>query len=546
MRDGALAGAGRAEDHEKRRPEPVTARLSAGAGSRAETARSGRRRADRYGRGARARPRGSKRSPGAGCPNRFSRPQERSAARGRRPPENAGVVEPRLPWCPTFRTSALPTRLSRRSASSVGAARVAGQERAPAVPFEASRIRDWLFVASTLRRGPPEWRTASRASRPPEDDRPPPATRTGTRPEVAAASRSWNKPASSSPLERQSSPTGSSSITAKRPSGVVGMRMRQDGGVQAGDAPVEQLREGAACGRSPDGRDRTVRLHPRESRPPRVRRRIASPCPTSSASIENPLEGPRGPGRTARKRKSAAAGRKAAARALPRASAPITVSAPIARTICERRRGAEKSGAGDPLGDEFHRPRCRTRSRTTSGGGAHPALKKISRTPPSAIIPPRSGIESGAVSHAAAETTLNLQRRIGAVADWAARAAARPEKSSFGRSGSPPSNRGGKQGDPEDRRESQDGSDRVDLRRIEPEENQAGEPDRLEVPDRPFEKPRHAVEPEDRPRPDRRRVTSPDEDEHEDDSRERPRRGLFPARPPCAGRVIARPHASAT
>src|SRR5262249_6066155 len=130
VRGGALAGPGSAEDDEKRR-SLVRHRTSLQERRVAEGSSSIRTSESRSVRKSGTRAAASADSvSGAGCPKRFSRPQERRAARGHTESRNRAVVEPRLPWWPTFRTSPRRTRSSPSSASSVAA---------PASPVRSAR-----------------------------------------------------------------------------------------------------------------------------------------------------------------------------------------------------------------------------------------------------------------------------------------------------------------------------------------------------------------------------------------------------------------------
>ena len=375
----------------------------------------------------------------ARAPRAFPAPGGRSDCAGRRrggpragatASRNAGVVDVRLPWWPTLRTSTAPAAPRPRSACLRRRADVAREQGAAAVPLEESHDR-LVVDAVDLAHRPARVQDREPRALELED------VRRHERPDRDAAPRGEprrraSKPPSSSPrapeLARPAAPRG---------------RRRDRGHGPGADASSTPRRGASLRGRGASAR-RRVRPNSVASRsngpPPSTsialrfqRRSIASPCPTSRASIEKPRFGPARPGRERerpkeQRRRRAAAAATQAARPEGRgcqqradgenepeapASAAETRSPPLVR------RATPEAAIPGRRGPRGARPEGRTRRRRR-------------RAPPRAISTPESGIDRGAVSQAPAATRLNRQKRTGAVAHSAASAAANPDHSQFG------------------------------------------------------------------------------------------------------------------
>ena len=197
--------------------------------------------------------------------------------------------------------------------------------------------------------------------------------------------------------------------------------MRQEHGVQTRDPPVEELRhQPRAAEVAPPSRSNGP--PPSTSSALRFQRRsIASPWPTSSASIEKPAAGRPAPGpQSARRERARAARRPRPAGAPARGPSagreeqqpgpaaiapsggrrPQEGAAPAARSATARAAGCPAPKSAREAGPRGCRPRTEARA-----ARAEPRSGRR-----------ESGIASGAVSHAPAATTLNLQKSIGAVA----------------------------------------------------------------------------------------------------------------------------------
>src|SRR5262249_53001309 len=145
----ALARPGRTEDQQERRASVdyaahgTSPRQERRVASGASTTRTSERRSVRN-TGTRACASVSS-GLAAGCRKRLSRPQERTAARGRTARTNSDAVDVRLPWWATLRRSAGSTRPAWSNSFSVAI---------PASPVNSARrrsrskttTRDWLLV----------------------------------------------------------------------------------------------------------------------------------------------------------------------------------------------------------------------------------------------------------------------------------------------------------------------------------------------------------------------------------------------------------------
>ena len=362
---------------------------------------------------------------GAGWPKRLRRPQEsratRGAGRGHEAPRSS---RSRLPWWPTLSTSTARQRPGREQLGLGRRAGVAGQQRGPAVALEQGHDRLVVDRVGLARAGRPSAgrRGARRRAR---QTSPASSTRTGTPRRRGGRRRAGRRDLlRPSPAERQSAPTGSSSRTAKSPSawsgcGCVSITASRRVTPRSSSFGSSRVRPKSAASRS-NGPPPSTSIARRFQR-----RSIASPCPTSSASIENPRRGPAGAGAQAR-----AARNTSAARRRGRAGAPAPARAPAASEQQpdeghrpERRRRPQKRARPRPAPPATRAARLPRPKSAPSGPGGMPDRVEARAAPPRARSGrPTSGIESGAVSHAPAATTLNLQKRTGAVAHCAASA----------------------------------------------------------------------------------------------------------------------------